>query len=234
MVRFYDAEHEGYVGSILRNNGEIFTENMGNRRSFNNMEEAKDHVFQNSPSAGADLTVFHLSPSLKQTILEKGQPLYQKNRGMVTFGDQGKALINPIDPDFSTAPHEVSHVIRRMLQGESADQAADIFGGAKGGRWSREAEEGFAQGAEGYLQTASTKSPAMQQTMQQMNQGMSQVYNNPMPVRDGGTELFERVFGITATSSPLDKVVPPGLAKSLGYGAAYNAIARFQTNGGVQ
>jgi len=162
-----------------------------------------------------------------------GQPLYQKQRGMVSFGDQGKALINPIDPDFSTAPHEVSHVLRRMLQGESADRAADVFGGAKEGRWSREAEESFAQGAEGYLQTASTKSPAMQQTMQQMNQGMSQVYDNPMPVRDGGTEFFEKVFGITATSSPLDKAVPPGLAKSLGYGAAYNVLTRFLSNGGA-
>lgn len=73
----------------------------------------------------------------------------------------------------------------------------------------------------------------MQQTMQQMNQGMSQVYDNPMPVRDGGTELFERIFGITATSSPLDRAVPPGLAKSLGYGAAYNVLTRFLSNGGA-
>ena len=226
--RDYDDDY------LLSIDFEDHAENIGRFESLEDARSALEREVNIPDIEHPSHTVFTLPQALHNSVLQKGQPLYQKQRGMVTFGDQGKALINPIDPDFSTAPHEVSHVIRRMLQGESADQAADIFGGAKGGRWSREAEEGFAQGAEGYLQTASTKSPAMQQTMQQMNQGMSQVYDNPMPVRDGGTELFERVFGITATSSPLDKVVPPGLAKSLGYGAAYNAIARFQTNGGVQ
>ena len=231
FARVYLHSDDDYALSI---DFEAHTENIGRFESLEDARSALEREVNIPDIEHPSHTVFTLPQALHNSVLQKGQSLYQKQRGMVTFGDQGKALINPIDPDFSTAPHEVSHVIRRMLQGESADQAADIFGGAKGGRWSREAEEGFAQGAEGYLQTASTKSPAMQQTMQQMNQGMSQVYDNPMPVRDGGTELFERVFGITATSSPLDKVVPPGLAKSLGYGAAYNAIVRFQTNGGVQ
>jgi hypothetical protein len=159
--------------------------------------------------------------------------LAQKNRGMVTFGEDGSSLINPISPDFSTAPHEVSHVMRRMLGGEQAGKAADIFGGSSSG-WSREAEESFAQGAEAYFQNASTSSPGMQQSLQQMNRGFAGVYDNPIQTRDGGTEFFRDILGITENSSPLDRQRIPGIVGPVAAGAAYNAIARYNPRGGVQ
>jgi hypothetical protein len=194
--------------------------------------------WMNPGSLAEDLKKYFGEVSRKGEVVTARNPrpltdvLKQPQRGMVTFGEGNKALINPINPDFSTAPHEVSHVLRRMLQGDTADTAAKIFGGEQG--WSREAEEAFAQGAESYLQTASTKSPAMQQTMQQMNAGMAGVYDNPMTQRDGGEELFQRILGITENSSPLDKARIPGITGSLTAGAAYNALARFNTYGGTQ
>jgi len=234
---FYaDNGRHDLLGTATRSwaGDEFFVRDLdGGRRSFSTLEEAQRHATRHHKNTESDLTVFHLPPSLKQTILEKGQPLYKKNRGMVSFGDDGSALINPINPDFSTAPHEVSHVMRRMLGGEQAGKAADIFGGASGG-WSREAEESFAQGAEAYFQNASTTSPGMQQSLQQMNRGFAGVYDNPITTRDGGTEFFRNLLGITENSSPLDRQRIPGIVGPVAAGAAYNAIARYNPRGGVQ
>lgn len=239
VFRFYTEEDFEPMGEAVRSlaGDEFFVRDFdGRRRSFSTLDEARTYATRNHPEAknGAhELTVFHLPPALKQTILEKGQPLYKKNRGMVSFGEDGSSLINPINPDFSTAPHEVSHVMRRMLGGEQAGKAADIFGGSSGG-WSREAEESFAQGAEAYFQNASTTSPGMQQSLQQMNRGFAGVYDNPIQTRDGGTEFFRDILGITENSSPLDRQRIPGIVGPVAAGAAYNAIARYNPRGGVQ
>jgi hypothetical protein len=230
IVRSFDPDGYVVVEEVLT--GGQLTGRLRQHFTMPNVETWERVMGRTKAPETRTTTTFTIPQSLKDEVLGKGQPLYQPQRGMVSFGEGNKALINPINPDFSTAPHEVSHVLRRMLQGDTADTAAKIFGGEQG--WSREAEEAFAQGAESYLQTASTKSPAMQQTMQQMNAGMAGVYDNPMTQRDGGEELFQRILGITENSSPLDKARIPGITGPLTAGAAYNALARFNTYGGTQ
>lgn len=175
-------------------------------------------------------TLFRLSPQMKDELLTKGQPLYQNPmnpKGQIAFeGDNMR--ISPISPDASTAPHEMSHAVRRMLQPEQMQEAGDIFGG----NWDVPAEEAFAQGTESWLQRTGTTSPAMSGTMGFFNQSMGDIYKSPMAVPDGADQLYSKIFGITPSGSPLDKMGLPGLAKPAMQGAAYQALARFNSYGG--
>jgi hypothetical protein len=177
-------------------------------------------------------TIFRLSPQMKEELLTKGQPLYQNPispRGQIAFqGDRMR--ISPISPDASTAPHEASHAVRRMLQPEQMQEAGGIFGN----NWDVPAEESFAQGAESWLQRTSTTSPAMSGTMGFFNQNMNDIYPDPMKAPSGADQLYSKIFGITSGRSPLDRASMPGYAAPAAAGAVYNALQATNRHGGVQ
>jgi hypothetical protein len=149
-------------------------------------------------------------------------------RGQIAFeGDRMR--ISPISPDVSTAPHEMAHAVRRMLQPEHMNEAAGMFGD-----WDVPAEEAFSQGAESWLQRTNTTSPAMAGTMDFFNRQLSDIYESPMAVPEGADQLYSKVFGITANRSPLDRAAMPSMLGPAMQGALYQSLARFNTYGGTQ
>jgi hypothetical protein len=202
--------------------------------TFRSEEEAvswiKGKVSENVTNKGR--TIFRLSPQMKEEILTKGQPLYQNPmapKGQIAFeGDRMR--ISPINPDASTAPHEASHAVRRMLQPEQMNEAENLFGS----NWDVPAEEAFARGTESWLQRTGTTSPAMSNTMGFFNQNMSQIYQNPMEVPSGADQLYSRIFGITSNASPLDRMAEPGYAAPAAAGVVYNVLQAFNGRGGLQ
>jgi hypothetical protein len=206
---------------------------ISHRTMFNSPEEAAQWAEEYIPKhfgKGKSMTVFNLSDSLRNEVMQKGQTLYQKNRGSITF-EGNRATINPMRPDASTAPHEVSHAMRRLLPEDLASEASGMY---SGGSWDVPAEEAFATGLEGLLQQGlNTTSPTMQPTSQYFQNQMSQIYQNPMVTPSGSDQLMRKILGITDTTSPLDMQNVPNPFRPLAAGAAYNALARQNQYGGI-
>jgi len=143
-------------------------------------------------------------------------------RAQIQFTPEG-AVITPFAPDASTAPHEVGHYLDRLLRPRS--------------QRTRNAEEAFAGGLENYLATTQTSSPGMANAMGYFNREIPRVYDpqygfRNLPARGG--EDYGDLFGITDTTSPLDRQQVPDLATPAGQMLLRNILARFNPYGGVQ
>lgn len=166
----------------------------------------------------AGLNPDEVSPrALYQQAAVEGTP-----RAQIQFTPEG-AVITPFAPDASTAPHEVGHYLDRLLRPRS--------------QRTRDAEEAFAGGLENYLATTQTSSPEMADAMSYFNREIPRVYDpqygfRNLPARGG--EDYGDLFGITDTTSPLDRQQSPDLATPAGQMLLRNILARFNPYGGVQ
>lgn len=153
---------------------------------------------------------------LYQAPLEGSSP-----RGAIRFEPSGTTL-QAIEPDASTAPHEMSHYMRRRF--------------LPGGTWSREREEAFAGGFENFVTTKPTSSPAMADAFEYFGREIPLVYDPQMGFRNmppRGGYSYENLLGLTDTSSPLDPKQVPGLATPAGLALVRNILSRFSQHGGV-
>jgi len=145
----------------------------------------------------------------------------QAPRGAIQFSPDGTTLM-AFDPDPSTAPHEMSHYMRRRFM--------------PGNPWTRDREEAFAGGFENFAATTSTSSPAMSAAFQYFNQEIPRVYDPQMGYRNlparGGYDYAD-LLGVTETTSPLDPKQAPDLVTPAGMALVRNLLSRFSQHGGI-
>ena len=145
----------------------------------------------------------------------------QTPRGAIQFSPDGTTLM-AFDPDPSTAPHEMSHYLRRRFM--------------PGNPWTRDREEAFAGGFENFAATTSTSSPAMSAAFQYFNQEIPRVYDPQMGYRNlparGGYDYAD-LLGVTETTSPLDPKRAPDLVTPAGMALVRNLLSRFSQHGGI-
>lgn len=94
-----------------------------------------------------------ITDSMRNALLYEGQPLFQGDKGAVSFLTDGRAVIHALEaPDFSTLVHELAHVFRRDLS--RIDQHildTWMFSQVPGAKWEAKHEEVFARTFERYL-----------------------------------------------------------------------------------
>lgn len=92
----------------------------------------------------------------RDTMLHEGQPLFQYDgteKGAVSFQKDGRAVIHALEaPDFSTAVHELAHIIEADLsKAERAQFDTWLHSQVPGTKWNRDQRELFARAFERYL-----------------------------------------------------------------------------------
>lgn len=133
--------------------------------------------------------VFQLADDLRKTILEEGQPLYQKAngaiKGAVDFGKDGKAMLYTFrETDVSTHVHELGHVMRRHLTDADNATANKFVGATDATKWTVEQEEKWARGFEKYLREGKAPNSALGEIFSKLKEWMTGIYQSIV-----GTEL---------------------------------------------
>lgn len=129
-------------------------------------------------------------------------------KGRVAFLDDGKAVIEFFkSADASTAPHELYHVYRRVMEKYSADAnasprmkddwiaACEFVGARPGEAWTTEMEEKFARAGERFLMEGVAPHPTLDDTFSRMKEWFTEIYTN---ADDAGLEIspaMRKVFG---------------------------------------
>lgn len=125
---------------------------------------------------GLRMKTYTLPEKMRAKLLEEGQPLYQANKGAVSFGEDGKAMLHTFKTtDVSTHVHELGHIMRRHLTPDD-QEIANKFVGAMGGKWTTEQEETFARGFEKYLRTGQAPSSAIAKVFAKLKEWMTGIY----------------------------------------------------------
>ena len=143
-----------------------------------------------------DITTFELPPALRNEVLTKGQPLYQKPsattgpKGAIEFLDDNRAVIHAFkSADISTLAHELGHKFRRDIPARLLGEAADAIGGIDDiNNWPREAEEAFASSFERYLRDGSAPTTTLAKVFEKFKEWMTNIYQSII-----GTPLEESV-----------------------------------------
>jgi len=180
--------------------------------SFETMQEAEDAKDKliDEQSGGKNFTVhsFDLTEQLKNTALEQGFSLFQKDQGRITFGPDGKSIIeifNNKNP--STFIHEIGHYYLEMIgalaEAEDApQQIKDDF--ARALKWlgvekrediKTEQHEQWARGFEAYLMEGKAPSLALRDVFYRFKTWLISTYKN---IRSLNVELspeMRDVFG---------------------------------------
>jgi|GEM_PF-3346566 hypothetical protein len=176
----------------------------------------------NTPNEKIARLLAGLNPEGPDPNLYTQSPLAdQTPRGAIQFSPDGTTLM-AFGPDPSTAPHEMSHYLRRRFM--------------PGNPWTRDREEAFAGGFENFAATTSTSSPAMSAAFQYFNQEIPKVYDPQMGYRNlparGGYDYAD-LLGVTETASPLDPKQAPDLITPAGMALVRNLLSRFSQHGGI-
>lgn len=135
--------------------------------------------------------VIDLTREAREAIVKDGVPLFQGEKGMADFADDGRALITAFETaDVSTALHEFFHVERRRLLNRDVppEQRAGItddditaieeWAGVKDGKWDREAEEKYARARERYVYDGKAPTRKLQAIFDKLAAWMRQVYQS--------------------------------------------------------
>jgi len=153
-----------------------------------------------------------MTPELRKSLLEEGQPLFQGQKGAVQFAKDGRATINAFQSfDLSTLVHETAHIFRRSLgevDPKILAKAEAALGVAAGARWSREAEESFAEQFESYMMEGKTKNKTLRPAFEAYSEWLKSIYSdvattNPEAVSPEMKVVFGQMLG---KKDPLKKI----------------------------
>ena len=167
-----------------------------------------------------------MTPELRKSLLEEGQPLFQGKRGAVQFAKDGRATIYAFQnsADLSTLVHETAHVFRRSLgevDPKILAKAEAALGVATGARWSREAEESFAEQFESYMMEGKTKNTTLRPAFKAYSEWLKSIYSdvattNPEAVSPEMKAVFGQMLGkkdpLKKTSFVRDQIMKGRLA----------------------
>lgn len=96
--------------------------------------------------------------------------------GATTFLEDGRTIIRAFHgADVSTMVHELAHVFRKDLSGEHLN-TIESWLGVEDGKWTREAEESFANGFELYLQDGKAPSAELETVFAKFARWISEIY----------------------------------------------------------
>ena len=149
--------------------------------------------------------VFKITPEMREDILGKGQPLYQKGqtapKGQVELRNAQATITAFENADFSTLVHETAHVFLDQLPLNLKREAAKVFGiqgkmkdGVETFVFNRKAHEEFATGFEKYLADGKAPTKALEAAFGKFKNWL--------------TSIYRAIVG-----TPLEKQVHPELKK---------------------
>lgn len=169
-------------------------QNIGTRYTGRDVsdEAARYEIINRARNGAGDAQTVHyldMSPKLVESALN-GQPLlFQRDKLNKTQADVARGSVNFADPEGaqralirilrtaneSTLLHEIGHVFRRDLTGEDL-AVVERWAGVKDGKWTRRAEEKWADGWERYLRDGYAPTPELKSVFQRFAAWMRKVY----------------------------------------------------------
>ena len=180
--------------------------------TLEDLEQIVEH-YQREKVGGTTAHTVDMTPELRKSLLEEGQPLFQGKRGAVQFAKDGRATIYAFQnsADLSTLVHETAHVFRRSLgevDPKILRRAEAALGVAAGARWSREAEESFAEQFESYMMEGKTKNKTLRPAFEAYSEWLKSIYSdvattNPEAVSPEMKVVFGQMLG---RKDPLKKI----------------------------
>lgn len=178
-TRLINSEGDVVATLEMLPNGRARTKGAGDVMEFGSVQEAKQRLvdLHGGPTFTGDAKVFEITDKMRRDLLGEGQPLYQGAKGQVRFTADNKRIITAFESaDFSTLAHETAHIFRRDLSEELLQRAAAALGVSDPHNWSREAEEAFATGFEGYLRTGRAPRPELQGVFEKFRVWLTRIY----------------------------------------------------------
>lgn len=119
-----------------------------------------------------------ITDAMRSALLYEGQPLFQGEKGAVSFLADGRALIHALQaPDFSTLVHEVGHIFEKDLSAtERRDFDTWLHSQVPGAKWSTAQRETFARAFERYLAEGQAPMPELQGIFDKFKNWMLAIY----------------------------------------------------------
>lgn len=178
------------------------------------------------PEAGA-VHSLPITDAMRDALLYDGQPLFQGEKGAVTFLADGRALIHALEaPDFSTLVHETAHIFERDLT-KLERRAFDtwLHSAVPGSKWSEGQKELFARSFERYLAEGKAPAPELQGIFDKFRNWLLEIYQRitgtaiDVKLNDNVRAAFDRMLfdaslkrehppEVTAVRAEVDRLAP--------------------------
>jgi hypothetical protein len=137
--------------------------------------------------------------------------------GMTDFTNTTRPLITLYEgADLTTLVHEEAHVLRRILPPEDVTTLEKAYGVPKGGTWTRDQEEKFANDTTGYLASGRASSPGLEPLLARLQENLHDTWENVrdkywqnrngVSVPDGVAQLWDRL--LNPVERPLENTIP--------------------------
>lgn len=119
-----------------------------------------------------------ITDAMRDALLYEGQPLFQGEKGAVSFLADGRAVIHALQaPDMSTLVHELAHVFEKDLTpGERRQFDTWLLSQVPGAKWSTEQRELFARSFERYLAEGKAPTESLQGIFDQFKGWLLSIY----------------------------------------------------------
>lgn len=138
-----------------------------------------------SDTNGAD------NPQVNGNVSANSHEIISSPRASVEFQGIDHAVVTFFETaDYTSAPHELTHIVRRQIQSyaerDDADprfqaiwrQASDFVGAKPGEKWTTEMEEKFASAFEGYLFEGRAPNARLVPVFEEMKQYFLEIYSS--------------------------------------------------------
>jgi hypothetical protein len=149
-----------------------------------------------------------ITPAMRDSI-KQGLPLFQDNRGSITFGPDSTIIQLFEGADPSTLLHEMGHLFLRDMRGIAAQSKRPMVArdykivkewlGAKGDTFTVDQEEKFARGFEAYLREGKSPKPELQGIFDRFKEWLTQIYKSvrdlDVKINDDIRQVFDRMLG---------------------------------------
>jgi hypothetical protein len=129
------------------------------------------------PEAGT-VHSLEITDAMRDSLLYEGQPLFQGEKGAVSFLSDGRAVIHALEgADFSTVIHELGHVFENSLtRTEKHTFDTWMHSQVPGVKWSTGQRELFARAFERYLAEGKAPVPEMQGIFDKFKSWLLEIY----------------------------------------------------------
>ena len=143
-----------------------------------------------------------ITDQMRNALLYEGQPLFQGEKGAVSFLADGRAVIHALEaPDFSTLVHELSHVFEKSLSPlERKGFDTWLHSQVPGAKWSTGQREAFARAFERYLAEGKAPVAELQGVFDKFKNWLLEVYQRitgtalDVRMNDNVRALFDRML----------------------------------------
>lgn len=198
-------------------------ERLQNSPLFENRLEAEQWLSKNKPPQSSPAHSVNITPQMKDSVLNEGQPLFQnQKRGSLTI-KEGRNVIRLFkDADASTFIHEVGHQWLEELQSDAEHPDApddikrdtqvvrDWLGAEEGSPLSVAQHEKFARGFERYMREGNAPSAGLRGVFERFKTWLTQIYRTATqlraPISDDIRQVFDRLLSSPEEGSESGRV----------------------------